>query len=58
MNHGGRSGRASSKRQARGSSYVTLAGAWAHVPAAPPADPVGVAQGVDLIVIKGDDKLF
>ncbi len=35
---------------------INVSGAWAHSPAAPPADPVGVAQGVDVIVVQGDGR--
>jgi len=35
---------------------LQVSGAWAHAPAAPPADPVGVAQGVDVIVVQGDGR--
>ena len=37
---------------------VKLSGVWAHSPADPSADPLGVAQGVDLIVVKmnGDNR--
>ena len=37
---------------------INVSGAWAHSPAAPPADPVGVAQGVDVIVVQGDGRPF
>jgi len=33
---------------------VTVSGSWVHAAAEPPADPVGVAQGVDLIVVTGN----
>lgn len=34
---------------------VSLSGEWAHAEASPPADPNGVAQGVDVIVIEALD---
>jgi xylan 1,4-beta-xylosidase len=35
---------------------VTVSGSWVHAAAEPPLDPVGVAQGVDLIVVTGNGR--
>lgn len=32
---------------------VTVSGGWVHAAANPPIDPVGVAQGIDMIVVHG-----
>ncbi len=40
------------RKQERAGRAVKVSGAWVHAPAAPPADPVGVAQGIDLVVVK------
>lgn len=39
-----------------GPTTVNVAGSWVHAPPAPPADPVGVGQGVDVIVVRGADQ--
>jgi hypothetical protein len=41
-------------RARSGTSTVSIAGSWAHALAEPPADPTGVGQGVDVIVVQGD----
>lgn len=40
------------KKHERVGRAVKVSGAWVHAPAAPPADPVGVALGIDLVVVK------
>ena len=41
---------------ARSGDAVSVQGEWVHSEPDPPLDPDGVAQGVDLIVVKGDGK--